>query len=297
VSLDSQGNINNSFNVGTGFDSGFFGDELVSTIVVDSNNKVLVGGFFSKYNGQNQNSIIRLNSDGSKDTSFNNYFPTTNSSNFQTIEAIVIDSNNKILVGGSFTTFSGSSQNYLIRLNSDGTKDTSFNIGSGFNGPVSSFAIQSDGKILVGGNFATFTGSTQNNLIRLNTDGSKDSTFNIESGFNGGITSIAIQSDGKILVGGAFTTYQDSTQNNLIRLNSDGSKDSTFDIGSGFDFGIRNGCVKIDSNAKILVGGFFTTFNGSSQNYLIRLNSDGTKDTSFNIGSGPNSFVGAIKII
>ena len=132
----------------------------------------------------------------------------------------------------------------------------SFNIGTGFDSYVYSTKIQSDGKILVGGTFTTFTGSTQNYLIRLNSNGSKDSTFDIGSGFNSDVNSIAIQSNGNILVGGTFTTFTGSTQNRVIRLNSDGSKDSTFNIGAGFNNDVYS--IAIQSDGKILFGGFFS---------------------------------------
>ena len=194
-------------------------------------------------------------------------------------------------VGGDFTEFSGIAQNYLIKLNTDDSKDTSFDIGSGFNSPVRSIASQSDGKVLVGGLFTEYSGSSQIKLIRLNSDGSKDTSFDIGSGFDSNVDSIEIQSDGKILVLGNFSTFTGSTQNNLIRLNSDGSKDSTFDVGTGPNSLLWSG--KLQSDGKILVGGAFTTFNGSSQNALIRLNSDGSKDTSFDIGTGFFSSGGA----
>jgi uncharacterized delta-60 repeat protein len=266
-------NPSTSFSIGSGFNT------TVNSIAIQSNGKVLVGGDFTTFTGSTQNRLIRLNSDGSKDTSFD-----IGSGFNGGVNLVVIQSNGKILVGGQFTTFSGASQNCLIRLNSDGTKDTSFDIGSGFNSSLTEVAIQPDGKILVGGSFSTFTGSSQNHLIRLNSDGSKDASFNIGSGFDNSTLSIAIQSDGKILAGGYFTTFTGTSQNGLIRLNSDGTKDSTFDIGTGFDFGVQS--TLIQSDGKILAGGDFTTFTGSSQNGLIRLNSDGSKDTTFDIGSG-----------
>jgi uncharacterized delta-60 repeat protein len=256
---------------------------------IASDIKIFVGGNFTTYSGSSQNRLIRLNSDGSKDTSFNI------GTGFDLYASpIGIQSDGKILVGGGFTEFTGSTQNKLIRLNSDGSKDTSFNIGSGFNSDLTSVSIQSDGKILAGGYFTDFTGTTQNYLIRLNSDGSKDTSFNIGTGFDNTVSSIAIQSDGKILVGGGFTTFNGGSQNYLIRLNSDGSKDTSFNIGTGFDSNVQS--ISIQWDGKILAGGFFTTFTGSSQNYLIRLNSDGSKDTSFNIGTGVGGFATSIAI-
>jgi uncharacterized delta-60 repeat protein len=268
-------------------------NNTVFSVDIQSDEKILVGGLFTTYKNLFQNRFIRLNSDGSKDTSFD---IGTGFGNY--VLTISIQSDGKILAGGYFTTFTGTTQNYLIRLNSDGTKDTSFNIGTGFGNGVISIAVQSDGKIFAGGAFTTFTGTTQNCLIRLNSDGSKDTSFNIGTGFGpiGSVVvqSIAIQSDGKVLVGGTFTTFTGSTQNRLIRLNSDGTKDTSFDIGAGFNSDVQS--IAIQSDGKILVGGTFTTFTGTTQNRLLRLNSDGTKDTSFNIGSGFDDVVQSIKI-
>jgi uncharacterized delta-60 repeat protein len=290
IRLNSDGSKDLTFDIGSGFNGS------VRPIEIQSDGKILVGGAFTRFTGSTQNNLIRLNTDGSKDTTFNigSGFSGTGIS-ISVVFAIAIQSDGKILVGGQFQTFTGSTQNGLIRLNSDGSKDSTFNIGSGFSGgsesigKIYSISIQSDGKILAGGDFTTFTGSTQNWLIRLNSDGSKDTTFNIGTGFNGIIYSTEIQSDGNILAGGNFSSFTGGTQNRLIRLNSDGSKDLTFDIGSGFNGSVYSDVVQ--SDGKILVGGSFTTFTGSTQNGLIRLNSDGSKDTSFNIGSGFNSQV------
>ena len=110
----------------------------------------------------------------------------------------------------------------------DGTPDTTFstNIGSGFNSSVFGVAVQSDGKIVVGGDFTTINGTGSNKIARLNADGTPDTTFstNIGSGFNGGgfnngVFGVAFQSDGKIIVGGNFTTINGTTSNFIARLN------------------------------------------------------------------------------
>jgi len=158
---------------------------------------------------------------------------------------------------------------------------------------IESIAIQSDGKILIGGSFTTFSGSSQNHLIRLNSDGSKDSTFDIGTGDNGIFWSLKIQSDGKILVGGQFTQFNDSSQNALIRLNSDGSKDTSFDIGSGFfsSGGARIKSIGIKTDGTILVGGIFETYKGVSSINFISLNNDGSMNKSFNVNGEPQSII------
>jgi uncharacterized delta-60 repeat protein len=284
--------LDTSFNTGPGFTN------EVNSIAIQSDGKILAGGLFNFFSGQSQNHLIRLNTDGSKDTSFNIGAGFANPSLVCSVESIAIQSDGKILAAGQYIQFAGATQRGLVRLNTDGSKDTSFNIGiNGFGdganvASVNSISIQSDGKILAGGAFITFSGLSQNNLIRLNTDGSKDTSFDIGAGFSSGFRNIfttAIQSDGKILAGGEFTSFTGSPQNRLIRFNSNGSKDTSFNIGSGFNGPVYS--IAIQSDGKILVGGSFSTYQGSTENRLIRLNSDGSKDTSFNIGSGFDSSV------
>ena len=162
----------------------------------------------------------------------------------------------------------------MVRLNSDGTEDTAFytNMGAAFNGVVRSIAIQSDGKILVGGDFTDFGGNTRNGLVRLNSDGTEDTAFytNMGAAFNNGVRSIAIQSNGQILVGGKFNTFNSNTRNSLVRLNSDGIEDSSFytNMGIGFDDGIYALAL---NDISVIVGGAFSTFNGISRYALTEL--------------------------
>ena len=175
----------------------------------------------------------------------------------------------KIVVGGEFTSYNGTSADRIIRLNSDGSIDTSFVYGTGFDGDIYSIVIQNDSKVLVGGQFATYNGTPANRIIRLNSDGSIDTSFVIGTGFDSDVDSIVIQSDGKILVGGSFTDYNGTPANYIIRLNSDGSVDTSFVYGTGFNGYAKS--VAIQSDGKIVVGGQFQSYNGTSANYIIRL--------------------------
>jgi len=348
-----SGALDTTFNIGTGF------NDDVMKIAFDLDNKILIGGYFTSYDGTTQNRITRLNLDGSIDTSFN-----TGSGFNQNVKTILVQPDGKILVGGVFTSYNGVTQNRITRLNPDGSRDTSFNIGSGFGSFVRDIILQPDGKILVCGNFATYNGTNfgtsvvrlntngtrdttfdapdfsnyptsyaintialqsdgkvlvggefhsvgtrvelvsgtaaeYSGLVRLNSNGSLDTSFNIGSGFiretskvstNSEISKIAVQSNGKILVTGDFTVFNNSSQNRLIRLNSSGSKDTSFNVGSGLSLDGR-AFILDEENNKIIIGGWFSSYNGITQNRLIRLNSSGSKDTSLNIGSGFNSFV------
>jgi uncharacterized delta-60 repeat protein len=267
---------------------GAFNDE-VKTIQVQPDGKVLVGGFFTYYKSTPVNRIVRLNSDGSLDSTFNigtgaNYY----------IYSIALQSDGKILVGGFFNSFSGVSKNYLVRLNADGSVDNTFNIGTGANYLVYSIVLQPDGKILAGGLFTTFNGVSNKYLVRLNADGSVDNTFNIGTGPNDNIYSIALQPDGKILAGGAFGTFNGLSKNRLVRLNADGSVDNTFNIGLGANSDIYS--IVLQTDGKVLTGGYFTSFNGVSNKYLVRLNADGSFDNTFSIGAGANGIIYSIAL-
>jgi uncharacterized delta-60 repeat protein len=276
-----------NFNIGTGFWGGGVGK-----ILLQPDEKILVTGNFLTFNGASRNRIARLNVNGTLDTFFDVGTGFNNP-----VYTIARQSDGKIIVGGHFTSFNGTSINRLIRLNVDGSLDNSFNIGNGFNSWVNSIVIQSNGKIILGGNFQLFNGTTINNIVRLNSDGSLDTSFNIGTGFNSYISSIVSQPDGKIIVGGNFTSYNGTPINRLARLNVDGSLDPSFNISAGFtESNSWLYSIVLQSDGKIVVGGSFTAFNGTSVNRIVRLNADGSLDTSFNIGTGFNSYVNSIVI-
>lgn len=194
-----------------------------------------------------------------------------------------------------FTSYSGQTRKNIARINTDGTLDTSFTVGTGFSGSsndyaysISAICIQPDGKILVGGWFETYNGQSRNSIVRLNADGTIDTTFGIGTGFKigaelGQIQTISLQPDGKILVGGWFTHYNGQSANSIIRLNTDGTLDTSFDIGTGFSGGAFT--IAIQSDGKILAGGEFTTYNGQSQNRIVRLHNNaglGIDDNTIN---------------
>ena len=273
----------------------------IQSIVIQPDEKIIIGGGFKTYHGAIENCLIRLNSDGTKDTSFDIGTGITGLS--PAVTSIILQPDGKIIVGGAFNKYKESLQKNLIRLNSDGTKDNSFHIGTGFSSNINSMALQPDGKIIVGGDFWEYQEMKKAYLVRLNSDGSLDNSFNIGTGFDRPVKSIILQPDGKIIVGGSFQNFQNTPQKNLIRLNSDGSKDTSFDIGTGFSVNSEYDVSSVASSAlqpdgKILMGGGFNTYQGTSQNGLIRLNSDGSKDNSFNNENGfdTRSYISEITI-
>jgi uncharacterized delta-60 repeat protein len=241
-------------------------------------------------------SILNV-TDGALDT----VFETNTGTGFNgDVKSIAIQSDGKIVCGGNFSTFNGTTVNRIARLNSNGTLDTAFatNIGTGSPMLIVSVAIQSDGKIVCGGNLTSFNGTTVNRIARLNSDGTLDTTFTTNTGtaFNDTVQKIAIQSDGKIICGGSFTSFNGTTVNRIVRLNSDGTRDTAFTTNTGTAFNNSVQTVSVQSDGKILCGGFFSSFNSTGSNSIARLNSNGTLDTAFatNIGGVFNNLVYSI---
>ncbi|MCX6822413.1 MAG: hypothetical protein NTX91_00250, partial [candidate division SR1 bacterium] len=280
--LNTSGTIDTSFAIGGGFNS------TVMALATGNNNTILVGGSFTTYNGTGINYVINLDTSGNINTGFVIGFGFSSN-----IAALVRQSDGKIVVGGSFVTYSGGINKYIVRLASNGTIDTSL-IGGGFNSAVTALALETGGKIIAGGSFTNYSGTTINRIARITSAGVLDTTFVIGAGFNTTVNAVAVQADGKIVVGGSFTTYSGATVNYITRLTNTGVRDTTF-IGTGFDALVY--AVAIQTDQKIVIGGNFRAYSGIlSQNYIIRLNANGTIDTGFNIGGGFNNAVSSLAI-
>jgi uncharacterized delta-60 repeat protein len=276
--LDENGSTDLTFNASL--------NGMVQAIAIQSDGKILVGGSFSNgYGG----TITRLNSDGTVDPSFASHSMNSYNSTF----AIAIQSDGKIYLGGSFTQIQGYNYQRVARLHPNGVVDTGFNPNQsyGLDNTVYTLAIQSDGKLLLGGSFTIAGGLARNRVARLNSDGSGDSTFNPGTGANSNVETLLLLPDGKILIGGSFTTFSGvANRNRLGRLDANGAWDSTFNLGGTGPSGSVYSLVR-QSNGRIVVGGTFTLFNGSPQNRLLRLNATGSFDPTFNIGAGASGVV------
>jgi uncharacterized delta-60 repeat protein len=269
IKLNLDGSIDTTFSAGTGIDGS------VAEIKRYDANSLLVGGTFGSYQGIAQSfCFFKMDNNGTYLSGF------TDVTGFDGgVNSIAIKNDGKIYVVGGFINFSGVSSNRLIRLNADLTRDNTFNIGTGLNALTNLVVLQSDNKVLIGGTFTEYSGVTSNRFIRLNDDGSIDNSFNMGTGFSSTVTAIKVQTDGKILVGGNFTQYSGVTANRIIRLNNDGSVDSSFVIGSGFN-SFPSQIIE-QPDGKLIICGSFTTYDGISANRIVRVNSDGSRDNSF----------------
>ncbi|MCG2419810.1 T9SS type A sorting domain-containing protein [Aequorivita sp. F47161] len=200
--------------------------------------------------------------------------------------------NQKILVGGDFDLYNNISTPNLVRLNPDGTLDNTFSTGTGFNNDVYAVAVQPDGKIIVAGGFTEYNGQASLRVLRLLPDGNMDSSFNTTNGADDRVYGILLQADGKIILYGYFDEYNSQSYKGIVRLNSDGTIDTTFNTGTGADNEVLTGVLQADG--KIVIGGYFTHFDGTQQNRIARLNPDGSLDASFNTGTGADDEIRAL---
>ncbi|WP_264563938.1 T9SS type A sorting domain-containing protein [Flavobacterium sp. N3904] len=274
VKLKADGSLDFTFNPQTA------ADDAVSTVALQADNKIIIGGNFKRYNGKPTNHIARLNDDGSQDMTFN---PDLLAEDI--VSTLFVQPDGKIIIGGGYVK-DGVIINSIIRLNSDGSKDTSFNPGSGANGNILSISYQTDGKIIIGGYFGEYNGTVIKNIARLNSDGSLDNSFQPGNAADNGVWHTALQSDGKILIGGVFT-------NTVARLNINGSLDTSFNPRIKNIFCLA---IAVQSDGKIIIGGSYSGNSNIQERSISRLNSDGSLDTSFNPGTGPNGSIYTISL-
>ena len=264
----------------------------VNAVVALSGGKVLIGGEFTAYSGTAVGRVARLNNDGSLDATF-----TTTTGADGPVNTVVALANGQVLIGGSFTKYDNTPVIGLARLNGDGSLDLTFNsspaTGLSTHATVNAAAELADGKLLIGGDFTTYNGTATNGVARLNNNGSLDTTFITTTGTDMGVRSVAALANGDVLIGGYFTTYNGTAANGVARLNDDGSLDTAFNTTTGISEFDAVYSVAALTNDKVLIGGNFTTYNGTAAPYVARLNSDGSLDTTFNPSpaAGPNAHV------
>ena len=262
----------------------------MDAIAIQPDGKIIIGGDFLVYNGVSRIGIARLNADASLDTTF---VPGNSIGLNSEVDAIAVQPDGKILIGGEFTTYQGFSRTRIARLNANATLDMSFVPGIGAEDDVLSIVIAADGKIVIGGEFTGYDTNLSPGIARLTSNGSFDPTFEVVEGMSGAVRGVAI-SEGKILVAGDFFSYNMVSRNAIARLNLDGSLDTTFNPGTGANDDAF--AVAVQADGKILLGGDFTNYNGTARNYVARINPDGSLDMTFNPGMGANNPVRAILV-
>jgi uncharacterized delta-60 repeat protein len=251
-------------------DTSFFVHQaaFVYDIKLLADGKILIGGLFSF---SPTNNLARLNADGTLDTTF-----SASASNNVTIKDLEIQPDGKIVAGG-FTGGTSAPSARVDRFNTNGSIDSSFTAITSGNGTIEAVELQANGKIIVAGNYTTLNTVNQGRISRLNTDGTLDLDFNPGTiGANGVVNDIAFRPDGKIIIGGGFSSYTSTPMQRIARLNDNGTLDNTFANNGIITDTVVNDVELLPDN-RILAG-----LNTSTLvNPLLRFSADGAFDSSF----------------
>ncbi len=294
VSLRAQdGQCDYTFNalptLNPGATNGFEG--TVRCIKRLNNGKIIVYGGLYQYMGTNVSNLVRLKPNGARDTSFSVTGLAASTATYIIWPSLIEEQpNGKLLVGGSFTSFNGQTRNRIVRLNLNGSLDSTFSTGTGFDGPVHVVRLQPDGKILCGGNFSAYNGVSRKGMARLNTDGTLDTSFDIQNGFSSenepdavNVNSIELQANGKIIAAGRFTHFNGEATGSVVRLESNGAIDPTFAVTTSTP--VYRALIN-PNDGSIYLAGPLLTFGGQQKGCVARVLADGSLDTNFQTPDG-----------
>lgn len=286
--LNLNGSVSNQFTNYKGI------DQSINRALVQADGKVILGGDFYLYDPIQVNKLVKFKVDKTLDEEF--LAATANLENINSVSDVVIDSNNKILIGGSISSIGSYLASHIMKLNSDGSLDSSCvsAMGTGFNFFVQSFNTQNDGKVIVNGGFSSYNGSPVNKVLRLDTVCNMDSSFQANLGIVGSVNKTYVLSDGKFLHVGSLSSYDSTAVSKVVRVQANGTLDGTYPNSAA------KPTVKasyLDASDRLYISSNGGTFNGTAVGYLSRISPDGTVDVSFNIGTGFDRPPSVIKVI
>jgi uncharacterized delta-60 repeat protein len=345
-SFGADGNSDGTPDGVVNLDLGTSSDDA-KAVAIQADGKIVVAGNSTPTGGSSNVVLARLDKNGKLDATFgadgnadgtpDGVVEVSFGNGDDAVDAIAIQLDGKIVVAGDTTSNSGGSQNMMVaRVNANGSLDATFGAGNADGTPdgvvsislgdgndeAKAVAIQADGKIVIAGNTVGSDDSSNIAVARLNSDGSLDVTFGAGNadGTQDGVVAIslsngddkakavALQADGKILVGGVTVAADNSSNVAVARLNSDGTADVNF--GAGTADGTSDGSVSVSFGAgddklkglllqadgKILIAGSNTAADGSSNAVVARLNSNGALDSSFGEDSSDGTPNGVVSI-
>jgi uncharacterized delta-60 repeat protein len=257
----------------------------IYAIARQADGNIVIAGDFKRFNRIPLPSIVRTNAFGRLDTTFN-----AGTGFDSPPKKIVVQSDGKLLAIGLFTSFNGTAVPGIVRLMAGGAIDPTFSVTPSAGSLFYGIALQPDGKILVTGNFSTVNGVSRPGVARLNSDGSTDSSFNALLGGSPLVNDVVVQTDGKIVIGGAFSGIQGFNRSNFVRLDSSGVLDQSFNPSVG-----SIGGIWLTPDGKFLITGL-----GGDSITLQRRNSDGSPDNSYTaqtfLGDNSQSWIDALLV-
>jgi hypothetical protein len=306
--LTAIADLSTSFDVIGGFTNSTNPNLARVESIVTYNDKIYVLGIFNQYKGNSiANRIACLNLDGSLDTTFNTNVGTGLSANTDPNfpqGKLYMSPTGKLYVTGTFSTFNGTTIiGRIFRLNLNGTLDTSFVTGTGFNDYITSIqfkTISGDEKLFVAGAFIRYNDisapfGNARRAIAINSNGSIYTSFNVGTGFTGGFNTVVLDMalyNDKLYytlsgTGGSSYAWKGTTfTSNVCALNLDGSLDTTFTTAAGNGFNQDVETIQVDSTGLYLAGEF-SSYKGTTSHRVAKLGFDATLDTTFNNSTNP----------
>ncbi|MBX2981026.1 MAG: hypothetical protein KF905_17185 [Flavobacteriales bacterium] len=250
---------------------------IVESMALQPDGRILLGGTMSTVQGEPRRRVARLLPNGALDTDFDpgpGIDPQVSS-----VNSMLVLPDGRILLGGSFSSYAGVPASNIVRVLATGAIDPTFSASPGANGRVEDMLLMPNGDVMLAGSFTAFNGSTRYNVARLDPDGALTPwiAFGLPA-HPQGMRTLALQSDGKLLVGGHASGAGSSPQSSgVVRVLPGGGIDDTFDVGDGFGYmlpGTPFPAVYVllpDGQGGIIVGGNFTAVDGTGRNFIARL--------------------------
>ena len=267
--LDNDGpaSLDQTFTVGQGsFDGG------VEAVAVQTDGKIVVGGWFQQAGGSARRGIARLGESGSLDPTFNPGSGLDFGAIAGRVRVLKLQGDEKVLLAGAFNKVNGITRNYLARLHLNGSLDASFDSGSGAGGSVvgdiRGIGLLPNGQMIVGGYFDIYSGISRHGLVRLETNGPVDGSYHPAGADI--VVPFGLQADGKVVFAGLW-------DNQVTRINADGTPDLT--PFAPADNAVRQ--VESLPDGKTMMAGSFSTVHNLPRRCVARLLGDGSVDPDF----------------
>ncbi|MBC7449747.1 MAG: T9SS type A sorting domain-containing protein [Hymenobacteraceae bacterium] len=268
--LNADGTLDTGFNAG-----GTGADHPVTALTVDAAGLIYVGGSFAAFNGQTAYGLVRLTGAGSVDPSFAvgqgflYIFGGIPSPYRYNLTRLVLDAQDRLVVGGNFLQYQGNAIENLIRLLPTGVRDPSFNAdGGGPEGVVYDLAVLANGDLLVAGAFTRYKGAAAARVIRVTTTGALDPSFTNSSTLRRPAQAIAPLPSGQLLIAAGRT---------VVRLNASGAIDPAFAAVTLSANGLGRKFL-LDPTGEVWLGGSFDQVNQVAAGSLLRLLPTGAPD-------------------
>ena len=263
-----------------------------TTYDITNDCRILVTGTFSQYgtphSKQTVNDIAIIDSCGNLDETFNANIGLGFNDFMYWGYGSAISHDGSIFVGGSFTTFNGVSTNRLVKLNPDGTRDWSFDIGTGFNKASAIPLINKDGSVFYFGRFDTYKGAWRGQIVKLTPNGTIDYSF---SGYFTSNIPIQLMDVGynQMIAHGYTVGYNGSYIPHIVRIDkTTGQRDWTFNVPVGPNIAGEGKVMFsfVDGEKIIMLSQFFTQWDNLPAGGIVRLNRNGSRDETFVTGTG-----------